>query len=595
MDSRQPFAGQVLTLSLPAVLFSAVGVAFATVYAELTLPLPAGMVGRFLTAAAGVGLVGIPLGNWALRRRLGALEKIERASGPWAPQQLAEALAEVAGLPDFVFTLCVELWLGGTVALALFCRLFVVGMEWGAAVRLVAIGVLFGPVSALLAYLLTVQRVRRTIELVAVAGLAPARVLTLLPAQRMQIRRRLSVLVALTVLVPALVAADVTHSLAQRAVARVAAVGEAASQRAAAESARWEVALAGAGLLALVAAFAVLAAFLNGDAVAEPMQRLADSAAQIAAGSMADPTIVPAEDEIWAVSAAFTTMQAQLVGALRELRRAGVQIGSTTEEIVATSSRYEAGAADQASSLNETSATTEELARSARQMAENATSVSTLAQKTWESASGAQQSAVAFAEAMGRMRHDNQAIAGAVSRLSLRVQQIGRIVEFINGVADKSDLLALNAELEGTKAGEVGRGFSLVAAEMRRLAENVLESTNEIEELIEEIRGATAAAVDATEGGLRAAEGGAGVGDAVAESLEQITALAERTSEAVKAISVATQHQQEGTDQLAQAMSDILRVTHQSLQATKQVTAANVDLASLARELKGVVERFQVG
>ena len=72
-----------------------------------------------------------------------------------------------------------------------------------------------------------------------------------------------------------------------------------------------------------------------------------------------------------------------------------------------------------------------------------------------------------------------------------RVQQIGKIVEFINGVADKSDLLALNAELEGTKAGEVGRGFSLVAAEMRRLAENVLESTKEIEGLIEEIREAT--------------------------------------------------------------------------------------------------------
>ncbi|MFP2902888.1 methyl-accepting chemotaxis protein, partial [Corallococcus sp. 4LFB] len=68
---------------------------------------------------------------------------------------------------------------------------------------------------------------------------------------------------------------------------------------------------------------------------------------------------------------------------------------------------------------------------------------------------------------MSRMRQDNQAIGSAVARLNKRVQQIGKIVEFINGVADKSDLLALNAELEGTKAGEVGRGFSLVAAEMR--------------------------------------------------------------------------------------------------------------------------------
>ncbi|HEX4620277.1 MAG TPA: methyl-accepting chemotaxis protein, partial [Myxococcaceae bacterium] len=534
MDDRLSFAGQVGRLSLPALLFSGVGAARAILYADLTLPLPGAALEPFLFAAGSLSAVALGLGNFAVRRRLAALARLERSSSPWAPQILAEALGEVAALPDHVFAVTFELWLGTTLLLALFCRIFVPGMGWMPAARLVGMGLLFGPVSALLAYLSTVQRVRRAIETLAAAGLAPTRVLSLLPVQRMQIRGRFAVLVAVTVLAPAVIAADITHSLAVRAVARVESVGDPASQRAAAETARWEVTLAGVGVIALVAAFALLAAFLSAGAVAEPMQRLADSAAQIAAGSMADPAIVPAEDEVWAVSAAFTTMQAQLVGALRELRRAGVQIGSTTEEIVATSSRYEAGAADQASSLNETSATTEELARSARQMAENATSVSALAQKTWESAQGAQQSAVAFAEAMGRMRQDNQAIAGAVGRLSLRVQQIWRIVEFINGVADKSDLLALNAELEGTKAGEVGRSFSLVAAEMRRLAENVLESTNEIEELIEEIRGATAATVDATEGGLRAAEGGSGIGEAVAESLLQITALAEQTSEAVK-------------------------------------------------------------
>ena len=147
---------------------------------------------------------------------------------------------------------------------------------------------------------------------------------------------------------------------------------------------------------------------------------------------------------------------------------------------------------------------------------------------------------------MGRMRQDNQAIAEAVDRLNKRVQQIGKIVEFINGVADKSDLLALNAELEGTKAGEVGRGFSLVAAEMRRLAENVLESTKEIEGLIEEIREATArrgrrpprAGVRATAAGTALAQPGH------PRRLEQIVDLAGQTSDAVRAISLATQQQQ---------------------------------------------------
>jgi methyl-accepting chemotaxis protein len=175
------------------------------------------------------------------------------------------------------------------------------------------------------------------------------------------------------------------------------------------------------------------------------------------------------------------------------------------------------------------------------------------------------------------------------------VQQIGKIVEFINGVADKSDLLALNAELEGTKAGEVGRGFSLVAAEMRRLAENVLESTKEIEGLIEEVREASRAAVAATDGGVRATDTGTSLAQQVTESLKQIVDLAGQTSDAVRSISLATQQQQTGTDQLADTMADILRITQQSLNATKQVSTANGDLLVLALDLRNVVEQFEIG
>jgi methyl-accepting chemotaxis protein len=287
-------------------------------------------------------------------------------------------------------------------------------------------------------------------------------------------------------------------------------------------------------------------------------------------------------------------MQSHLATVLGQLKRAGVEIGTTTEQIVATSGRYEKGASEQATALNQTSATTEELARSARQIAENAASVAQIAEKTLSAAQEGQSSALAFSQSMDRMRNDNQSIAEAVDKLNKRVQQIGQIVEFINGVADKSDLLALNAELEGTKAGEVGRGFSLVAEEIRRLAENVIESTKEIEGLIDEIREATNAAVAATATGVEATSAGSSLADQVSVSLKEIVALAGDTSDAVRAISMATQQQQTGTDQLAEAMADILRVTQQSLSATKQVTAANGDLTSLAHDLDQVVRRFDV-
>ncbi|NRD68587.1 methyl-accepting chemotaxis protein, partial [Corallococcus exiguus] len=142
--------------------------------------------------------------------------------------------------------------------------------------------------------------------------------------------------------------------------------------------------------------------------------------------------------------------------------------------------------------------------------------------------------------------------------------------------------------------GEVGRGFSLVAAEMRRLAENVIRSTKEIEGLIGEIRDATNGAVMATEAGLKTTELGTLLAAQVDDSLSLILELARQTSHAVRSISLATLQQQTGTDQLAAAMGDILRVTEQNAAATKQMVAANADLSALAADLQHVVRRFHV-
>jgi methyl-accepting chemotaxis protein len=261
---------------------------------------------------------------------------------------------------------------------------------------------------------------------------------------------------------------------------------------------------------------------------------------------------------------------------------------------VQMSSKHQTGAAEQLAALNQTMATTEELARSARQIAENAGRVAAMAEQTLGAARAGRRNAESFTQSMKRMRRDNQGIADSVVRLNKRVQQIGKIVEFINGIADKSDLLALNAELEGTKAGEVGRGFSLVAAEMRRVAENVLSSTQQISTLIEDIRDATNAAVMATEAGVKATDAGSAHSADLAERLRGILELASSTSDASRAISLATQQQQAGTDQLALAMANVLQVTQQGAQSSRQMSSANADLVALAKDLTSAVDRFRV-
>jgi methyl-accepting chemotaxis protein len=270
-----------------------------------------------------------------------------------------------------------------------------------------------------------------------------------------------------------------------------------------------------------------------------------------------------------------------------------VQISTTTEQILTSSTQHQKGSARQLNALVQTTSTTEELARSAKSVAGNATEVAEIARRTLDSAQQARAGADGFAAAMGQMKHGNEAITRSAQELEGCVAQIGKIVEFINGIADKSDLLALNAELEGVKAGEVGQGFSLVATEMRRMAENVTRSTREIEELIDRIREATSGVVRATEAGLKTSEGSASQVDAFSRSLAAIVELAGHTSNAVRTISDATLMQQSGTGQLADTMGDILSVAKEMEVATKAMIQANVELAWLANDIVSTVDEFR--
>ncbi|WNG19239.1 methyl-accepting chemotaxis protein [Cystobacter fuscus] len=582
----RPLMGAIVTANvITALLGSRYALLTASMRLKESLTLFLSLMGSFCLAAIAV--------VWFLAlRRLRVLREVEVLRPPVAPERLSQAMLESHRLADFAFVATLAGWL--LAAAFANVALWSLGGFTGSLVELRTClpGLLFGPLAALLTYCMVTLRARAVGLYLSSRGLTHPQAIALAP-KRAQIRLRLILFTAIVVVTPAVFIWDVSSVLTHRAYDELLATSP-DRQAALVEQLRMDAIEVGGAMCLLVFAVALAAAYLGGTLLGRPMRQLGEAAHHIAEGDLSQSRLIPAEDEIWSVSAAFSTMRAHLAGVLAQLQRAGSRIGTTTEEILSTSSRYEAGAAEQASSLDQTSATTEELARSARQIAENAGSVAEIAHKTLAAAKAGQASSEAFMETMSRMRHDNQAIAAAVARLNKRVQQIGKIVEFINGVADKSDLLALNAELEGTKAGEVGHGFSLVAAEMRRLAENVIESTKEIEGLIEEVRDASGGAVMATEGGVRATETGTTLAQQVSESLRQIVELAGRTSDAVRAISLATQQQQGGTDLLAEAMADILRITQQSHNATKQVIGANGDLSTLARDLRSVVERFQI-
>jgi methyl-accepting chemotaxis protein len=594
MSAPRNLKGLARWVTRPTWLGSGVGLALALLHGQLTHTLPEESWGLFLLLVMAALALGMGVTSLQERRALRVVHGVGEGRIPPSPENLRTALQEARAIPARCFWYTLQAWVGGALVLALvFTPL--ADAPWTLALRIGLVGMSLGPLSAMLIYLLVVRRSRTAAERIAAEGLTPLEFVAAVPTTSMHLRRRLMVFTAIAVLSPSAFILDVSVTRTMRAMDQILEAPTPTAQANVVARARSEGSAPLAALAGLVVLLVLGTAYAAGTALSEPLSAITEDATRIAHGELRPARVIPAEDEVWAASAAFTQMQAQLGQALMQLQRAGLQISTTTEQLLSTSAEQESGADEQASSLNETSATTEELARSAQQIAGNAESVSAIAETTFGAAQSGQRGAAAFLTAMQRMKGDTQAIADAVVRLNKRVQQIGKIVEFINEIADKSDLLALNAELEGTKAGEVGRGFSLVAAEMRRLAENVIRSTKAIEQLIEEIRDATHAAVMATEAGLKTTEAGTMLAAQVDESLGLILELARQTSHAVRSISLATQQQQTGTDQLAAAMGDILRVTEQNAVATKQMVAANSDLSTLSRDLKSVVERFRVG
>jgi methyl-accepting chemotaxis protein len=581
-------------ITTPELMASVAAGLMAVVYGWGTLSLSPGGGLWFGGIAVIWVLMATVRGDWQEQRALGTLRGLGEGRLKPEPSRLRKALVEVFGFPDRAFWFNLQNWAGGAIGIALTYRLLAPMATTGTSIRIAMLGIALAPVSSLLNYVMVVFRVREAILRIAALGLSTEEVLQTLPPRRMQLRTRLMLFTAICVLTPTVMIADVVVQRTQSTLDELLEAPTREAQQEIYDQADSRGLGTVFALGGMVIALVVATGFVSGTALGSPMRLITEEATRVASGNLTGARLIPAEDELWAASAAFSAMQTQLATAISQLQRAGLQISTTTEQLLATSSKHEAGSSDQAAALAETSATTEELARSARQIADNAQTVAQMAEQTLAAAQSGRRSAEAFFTAMGRMREQNQSIADAVVRLNKRVQQIGKIVEFINDVADKADLLALNAELEGDKAGEVGRGFSLVAAEMRRLAESVMVSTREIGRLIEEIRDDTHAAVMATEAGVKATDRGSALSQQVSENLKSILDLAAQTSDSVRAISLATFQQQTGTDQLATAMADILRSTAAGKVATQQVAAANSDLSTLARDLKQVVERFTV-
>jgi methyl-accepting chemotaxis protein len=265
------------------------------------------------------------------------------------------------------------------------------------------------------------------------------------------------------------------------------------------------------------------------------------------------------------------------------------ELTSATAEILAGTTQQAGGVQEQAAAVAQTTSTVEEIAQTAEQASQRARAVAGSSQRATESSLAGRRAVAGATSAMADVKVRTEAAAQSILSLAEQAQAIGEITAFVNDVADQTNILAFNASIEASRAGEQGKGFNVVADEIKALAAQSKKATHQIRQILGDIEKATTTAVFATEAGNKAVDRAM---QTVNEADEVIRSLSDTILEAAQSslqITASTGQQAIGISQIQQAMKNISRATSQNLEATLQAEKSARRLGALGTRLRVLV------
>ena len=322
----------------------------------------------------------------------------------------------------------------------------------------------------------------------------------------------------------------------------------------------------------------------------QSLRGMAAAAEQIAAGDLR--AMVTPQSPNDAVGHAFVKMSANLRAQIGGMVEGAVVLGSAASEIVASTAQLASGASQSAAAVSETTTTVEEIRQTAQMATQKARAVSESAQRAVQVTSNGRKSTEDAAAGMLRIRSQMDAIGESMMRLSEQSQAIGQIIASVEDLASQSNLLAVNAAIEAAKAGEHGKGFGVVAQEVKSLAEQSRQATDRVRTLLGDIQKATTAAVMATEQGNKAVEAGSRQTELAGESIQSLSGSVTEAAQAATQIAASSQQQLVGMDQVAGAMESIKQASTQNVASARQLETAARNLSELGQRLKRMVDNY---
>ncbi|MGL5003777.1 MAG: methyl-accepting chemotaxis protein, partial [Casimicrobium sp.] len=284
-----------------------------------------------------------------------------------------------------------------------------------------------------------------------------------------------------------------------------------------------------------------------------------------------------------------------------ELRKVVTDINSTTTDVTSAtqtaqsiSQRLYQASQRQSSEIQKASALVLQMAQSINDVSASASQGAKVAQ---QSLSASEQGALAVQNqiaGMNEIRAQIQESSKRIKRLGESSQEIGEIVELISDITEQTNVLALNAAIQAASAGEAGRGFTVVAEEVQRLAERSAEATKQIEALVRAIQADTQDAVNAMEKTTQGVVEGTRLSDAAGQTLSEINRVSRELAGIVGNISAQTQTQSQSVSEVTRGMQDILAVTEETSRGTQQTNVSIEELARLSQSLRSSVAGFKV-
>ena len=325
----------------------------------------------------------------------------------------------------------------------------------------------------------------------------------------------------------------------------------------------------------------------------EAILRLMNEMGSLADGDLTVQATVT-EDITGAIADSVNYTIEELRVLVGRINSAAAQVTSATESAQATSVKLLQAAERQSKEIQEAGASVLKMARAINEVSASASKSVSVARQSLSAAQKGQEAVTNSITGMGEIREQIQETAKRIKRLGESSQEIGEIVELIGDITEQTNVLALNAAIQAASAGEAGRGFTVVAEEVQRLAERSAEATKQIAAIVKTIQTDTHDAVAAMEKSTVGVVEGAKLSDAAGQALSEIGEVSRRLAQLIEEISVTAQAQAQAAGHVATTMQDILSVTKQTTEGTKQTAVSVGQIAKLAQELKGSVANFKI-